>query len=236
MRHFSNTFPHRTMSFLSSLETISQKCAGAQARVRCLRHIQRLYTHAANGRGRRWVCLAVSGWLVIPVACNSPLKVRRDAGQSTDAGAGGASPDNLLPSMDARTPSDLAPADGLPAPFAELPGHTYKIAAINTAPDASARSWNWPCQPHDANATYDLIFSDDGAQVHIVRTDPVQEETMDGVLSEQSESQLVYAIDNHWAGAELAVRIDNDTLVAQLAVFGSGLPVVSCIESTMVSG
>jgi hypothetical protein len=53
------------------------------------------------------------------------------------------------------------------------------------------------------------------------------------VLSEQTESLLVYTIDNNWAGAELAVRIDNDRLVAQLAVFGSGLPVVDCIESPM---
>ena len=156
---------------------------------------------------------------------------------TTDAGMG---PDLGPPDL---AQADLAPTDlgamadratdALPAPFIEIPGHTYQIAASNTAPDASARSWNWPCTPHDASATYDLVFAADGSTVHIVRTDPVQEETMDGDLSEASDSQLVYTIDNHWAGAELVVRIDNDTLVAQLAIFGSGLPVVSCIESPM---
>jgi hypothetical protein len=162
---------------------------------------------------------------------------------------------DYLPPMDAGigpdlapvdlAPPDLAPADlviagecspdALPSPFADLPGHTYQIAASNTAPDASARSWKSPCTPHDVNATYDLIFSADGTCVHIVRTDPVQEETMDGVLGEASGSQLVYAIDNHWAGAELVVRVDNGSFVAQLAVFGSGLPVVDCIESAMLA-
>ena len=150
-----------------------------------------------------------------------------------------------LPKLDAGVALDLPPPvdlpvsrdslpDGVPNAFADVPGRTFQIAASATAPDASARSWNWPCKPHDASATYNLSFSDDGTTVHIVRTDPVQEEMMDGTLSEQSDSQLVYAIDNHWAGAELSVRRDNGVLTAQLAVFGSGLPVVSCIESPMM--
>jgi hypothetical protein len=164
-----------------------------------------------------------------------------DAGAQPDLAPADLVPPDLAPAdlvpPDLALP-DLAVAgerspDLLPGLFADLLGRTYQIAASNTPPDAGAHSWNWPCKPHDANATYDLSFSADGTQVHIVRTDPVQEEMMDGTLGEASESQLVYPIDNHWAGAELVVRNDNGTLVAQLAIFGSGLPVVSCIESPM---
>jgi hypothetical protein len=173
-------------------------------------------------------------------SADSEIVIDIDYLPSADAGLGPELAPADLGAMDA--PADLEQPDTsdrttdvLPGRFAELPGHTYEIAASNTAPDASARSWRWPCKPHDASATYDLSFSADGARVHIVRTDPVQEQVMDGVLSEQTESLLVYTIDNNWAGAELAVRIDNDRLVAQLAVFGSGLPVVDCIESPMTA-
>ena len=151
-----------------------------------------------------------------------------DAGTSPDLGPPDHAPTDLA------TPGERSP-DALPGPFADLPGHTFGIAASNTPPDASSNYFNWPCRSSDLNATYNLIFSDDGTKVHIVRTDPVQEETMDGVLSAQSDAQLVYSIDNHWAGAELVVRIDNGTHAAELAVFGSGVPVVMCIESPMTA-
>ncbi len=154
-----------------------------------------------------------------------------------------------LPLLDAGTSADVAPADlapeppdasghttdVLPPPFAEIPGHTYGIAASNTAPDASAWSWNWPCRPPDPNATYSLSFSADGSTVHVVRTDPVQEEMMDGTLSQSSDSQLVYKIDNHFLGAELIVRVEGGALAAELAAFGSGVPVIWCIESAMTA-
>jgi hypothetical protein len=40
-------------------------------------------------------------------------------------------------------------------------------------------------------------------------------------------------IDNSWAGAQLIVRREGTTLAAQLVVFGSGVPVVSCIDAPM---
>ena len=184
-----------------------------------------LYTHAAIWRLPRFACVLVLGWLVLPMACKTPLSVRKDAGTGLDL----PSPDLAL--ADLQAPSDPRP-DSFPDAFADVPGHTFQIAASATPPDASA-PFNSACKPSDPQAIYDLIFSADGTKVHIVRADPVQEVTMDGTLQPQSDAGLVYAIDNGWAGAELAIRRDNGILTAQLSVFGSGVPVVSCIESPM---
>jgi hypothetical protein len=56
------------------------------------------------------------------------------------------------------------------------------------------------------------------------------------VLARQSASSLLYSIDNGWAGAELAIGHENGVLTGQLVIFGSGLPVVACIESPMIPG
>jgi hypothetical protein len=139
-----------------------------------------------------------------------------------------------LGSPDAPTPDlltyDRGPDSALAA-FPELPGNTFAIAASATAPDAGTSGGD--CRPSDRNAAYTLQFSADGQKVHIVRTDPVQEVMMDGELRETVAGILVYVIDNRWAGAQLIVRREATTLVAQLVVFGSGVPVVSCIEAPM---
>ncbi len=146
-----------------------------------------------------------------------------------------------LPATDAgvsldSAPVDLAPAsdprpDTFPAAFADVPGGTYRISANATSPDASTGR-GYACRPSDNNAVYNLIFSDDGNAVRIVRVDPVQEQMLDGKLGEQSESGLVYSLDA-FAGGELRILDDNGSLTARLTIFGSGVPVIGCIESPM---
>lgn len=144
-----------------------------------------------------------------------------------------AGPADLGP-LDGRT-SDLLSydrgPDGVLAGFPEIPGTTFAIAASASAPDASASGS--ACRPSDMSAVYQLQFSADGQKVHIIRTDSVQEVMMDGVLTEPVAGSLVYEIDNNWAGAQLVVRRDGTTLAAQLVIFGSGVPVVSCIDAPM---
>jgi hypothetical protein len=69
--------------------------------------------------------------------------------------------------------------------------------------------------------------------VQITRTDPVQEPIVNGTLSSQSDTRLVYNLTNLFAGGQLTVEIVDGKLVAQYAVFGSGVSVVDCIQSTM---
>ena len=145
-----------------------------------------------------------------------------------DAGVADLSP------PDGRTPDiatyDLVP-DSVLAAFPEIPGSSFAIAAIATAADAGTSGG--ACRPSDRNATYALQFSADGQKVQIIRTDPVQEATMDGVFTKTAAGSLVYQIDNNWAGAQLIVRREGTALLAQLVVFGSGVPVVSCIDAPM---
>lgn len=147
-----------------------------------------------------------------------------DAGGADLGAADGPAPDRVTSGLG----SDAALAD-----FPEIPGNTFGIAASATPPDAGVRGDT--CRPSDKNATYALQFSADGQRVHIVRTDPVAEAMMDGILRKAAGGSLVYAIDNGWAGAELIVRREGTTLAAQLVVFGSGVPVVWCIDAPMTS-
>lgn len=115
--------------------------------------------------------------------------------------------------------------------FPEIPGHTFQVAAGNTAPDASA--WfGGACKAPNQTAAYSLTFSADGTKVHIVRTDPVQEATLDGTLVSQTDTRLRYTINTGLGGA-LVVWKESGTLVAQFELYGSGVPVVQCIQSPM---
>jgi hypothetical protein len=135
----------------------------------------------------------------------------------------------------ADTPSsDDSASDDLPSAFAGLPGHTFEIAAVNTPPDASVQGGT-ACRSADTSAHYALAFSSDLGQVQITRTDPVQEPIVNGTLSSQSDTRLVYNLTNLFAGGQLTVEIVDGNLVAQYVVFGSGVPVVNCIQSTMTS-
>ena len=90
------------------------------------------------------------------------------------------------------------------------------------------------CKSPSENATYNLTFSADGNKVHIVRVDLVQEETSDGNLASQADAVLRYTITTG-LGGELSVWKENGILVAQFALYGSGLPVVLCIQSPMTA-
>ena len=144
-----------------------------------------------------------------------------DAGAAPDLGA----PDLTAP--DLPRGSDSA-RDGFLAPFADLPGHTFEITAATTVRDAG-----FLCPRPDPAAVYHLTFSDDGATVTIIRQDPVQEQIMRGSLQPGSGSTLTYDLEARPAGGELVVRSENGGLTAYLALFGSGLPIIWCIESPM---
>jgi len=147
-----------------------------------------------------------------------------------------------LPASDGGTGEDLAavdlavapdhPADAVLPGFPEIPGRTFAIAADATPPDAMA-AFGSACRPSDRSARYELRFSADGRSVSIVRTDPVQEQVLTGTLSQQVDSRLVYEIDNAFAGGELVVWRDNGALIGRLSLFGSGVPVIWCIEAPM---
>jgi hypothetical protein len=61
----------------------------------------------------------------------------------------------------------------------------------------------------------------------------VQAAIIEGTLTERSDASLTYNLTNLFAGGELQVRSDNGARVAKLVIFGSGVPVVDCIESPM---
>ena len=195
---------------------------------------KRLCTRSAIGCGRPLAILATV--LVLPLACRSPLGVRGDTGNGTDAALLGLDAGVKLDAV----PVDLAatrdtPPDGIPGAFAGLPGHSFEIVASATPPDASAR-WDEPCRNNSPDTIYDMTFSEDGRKVHLTGSNVIifgKHATMDGLLTSASDSTLVYSIDDGWAGAELVVRNDGATLVGQLSIFGSGVPVVFCMQSPM---
>jgi hypothetical protein len=160
---------------------------------------------------------------------------------TTDAGP---SPDAPPPDASAGEPVADAPADAgptsprdatsepMPVTLADLAGHTYRISASTSLPDASAGGRS--CATSNPGAVYELSFSADGAKVSIVRVDGPEEQILNGSLRQPaSPSRLTYTIDNAFAGGELSVRADGSTFIALLVLYGSGVPVLWCIESPM---
>jgi hypothetical protein len=170
--------------------------------------------------------LAVSATFSVPYERNEVVL------DITSRPAADAGPAQDLATADLATTGDRPTDTALPG-FPEIPGQTFAIAAGATPPDASAR-FGSACRPADLAARYDLRFSTDGTMVSIVRTDPVQEAVLEGSLYEQFDTRLVYRIVNGFAG-ELVIWRDDGSLIAQLSRFGSGVPVIWCIESPMTS-
>ncbi len=173
--------------------------------------------------------------LLLHPACRSPLGVRGDIGNGTDAAPPGLDAAINLDAVVERAATRDTLTDGIPGAFAGLPGQSFEIVASATPPDASAR-WGEPCRNNSPDTIYDMTFSEDGRKVHLTSSNvtvPGKHATMDGLLTSASESTLVYSIDDGWAGAELVVRNDGAALVGQLSIFGSGVPVVFCMESPM---
>jgi hypothetical protein len=147
------------------------------------------------------------------------------------------------PTADAPTSSDSALADMSSArdansepsrvTLADLAGRTYQIAAIDTLPDASLGGR--ACGVSNPGAVYNLVFSADGSTVSIVRVDGPQEMILKGSLMQPpaSASRVDYNIDNAFAGGELSIRAEGSTFFALLVLYGSGVPVLWCIDSPM---
>jgi len=158
-----------------------------------------------------------------------------DAG-APDAPANKEAPDSN-PSLD--TPVDsLAPdtardlgSEAMSAVLSEVAGGTFKISASEALPDASLSGRS--CGTSNPGATYALTFSEDGTKVTIVRTDPVQEMILKGTLQASSSSTLTYNLDNAFAGGALSIRREGGNLIGELVLYGSGVPVLWCIESPM---
>ena len=138
---------------------------------------------------------------------------------------------DVLPSLDSPWGEDL-PLDGFPAVFAGLLGATFAIDSQATPPDASVASGN-ACSPPDPPAHYDLTFSPSGAQVQIARTTSVEEPMSTGTLTIAANEHLVYQVANTFAGGQLEIWMTDGVPTAQLVLYGSGVPVLWCIQSPM---
>ena len=149
-----------------------------------------------------------------------------DTGAAADAAASGdAVSTETLALRDAS--SDL-----LPAGFRDLPGYSFQILAGDTAPDAST-NWGEACVPPARDAVVTLSFSDDGSVVKIVPISAGGEPAVVGTLEEIKRENLRYSLEA-FAGGELFVFRDGiGRLVARVTLFGSGVPVVWCIEAPM---
>jgi hypothetical protein len=133
-------------------------------------------------------------------------------------------------SVDVR-PAKEAGTDLLPGPFADLPGQVFRIAANAANPDASLDGRS--CKPADDTEVYLITFADDGWSVSI-QPGILQEEPLLGTLKEETGTRLRYDIDA-FAGGELEIHPDGSGgLVARLAIFGSGVPVVLCMEAPLI--
>jgi hypothetical protein len=100
-------------------------------------------------------------------------------------------------------------------------------------PDASVDGRS--CKPGDGVATYELRFSSDGASVTIVSGILSQEPSLTGTRREQSATRSRYTLDNAFASGELVLWPDGSGgLVAGLTIFGSGVPVVFCLEAPAI--
>jgi hypothetical protein len=116
----------------------------------------------------------------------------------------------------------------LPVPFGEIAGGIFQILASATPADASAL-----CRSSDPNAVYNLYFSTDGSTVDIVHMSSVAERVIEGTLKGATESQLSYSLDFATGGELLIQRDSSGRLVARFTLYGSGLPIVLCIDSPM---
>ena len=91
------------------------------------------------------------------------------------------------------------------------------------------------CSGSNPGAIYDLIFSADATQVSIVRVDDPQAVTLTALLMQQPSlsSHIDYNIENAFAGGQLSIRAEGSTFIALLVLYGSGVPVIWCIDSPM---
>lgn len=168
-----------------------------------------------------------------------------DVTQLPDAGVDAGAPEvpsshvtfDSKPAMD--TPADSPLADSARdggsevAPFSpsDVAGRTFELSANDALPDASLTGRS--CMTSNPGAHYAVTFSKDGAKVTIERTDPIQEKILTGTLQPNSSSTLTYKIDNAFAGGTLRIRREGGDLIGQLVLYGSGVPVIWCIESPM---
>jgi hypothetical protein len=138
--------------------------------------------------------------------------------------------DTSTDSSPADSTRDLA-AETVRTLLADVAGRTFQIAADETIPDAGL--YGRTCGNSNPGAVYRLGFAAEGAKVTIVRTDDTQEVILTGNLKTTSSSSLSYDLAPTFAGGTLSLRRDGDGLIGQLAILGSGVPVIWCIESPM---
>jgi hypothetical protein len=166
-----------------------------------------------------------------------------DVTELPDAGADAGAPETRarreFPDSAIDTPADSSPADTArdrgsevaPASLAEVAGRTFGLSANDALPDAGL--YGRSCATSNPGANYAVTFSSDGAKVTIRRTDPIQEVVLTGTLQTGSSSNLAYNIDNAFAGGSLQIRREGGDLIGELAIYGSGAPVIWCIQSPM---
>jgi hypothetical protein len=117
------------------------------------------------------------------------------------------------------------------AALSDLAGRTYQIAASESLPDASL--YGRSCGAGNPGAVYRLQFSDDGIRVTIERTDGPEEALLTGTVRTDSSAVLIYDLPPTFAGGLLTISREDGNLIGQLAILGSGVPVIWCVEAPM---
>jgi hypothetical protein len=160
-----------------------------------------------------------------------------DAATAADAPSREAIPADAGRAPDSSSADGTIPRDASSEPprltLGDLAGRTYRIAANDTPADAGFGGR--ACGSSNLGAIYDIEFSADAKKASIVRMDGPEEIILVASLWEASStSSLVYRIDNAFAGGELSIRAEGSTLIALLVLYGSGVPVIWCIDSPMI--
>jgi hypothetical protein len=108
-----------------------------------------------------------------------------------------------------------------------LPGGTFEISASRSEPIDST------CSPPDPAAVYSLTFSADGTTVSAVRRDQPDEVVLNGTRVESTDTRVRYGIDDGWTGGDLVVELVSGIVVAELVMYGSGVPIIWCIRAPL---
>jgi hypothetical protein len=160
----------------------------------------------------------------------------QDAG-STDTPASNEITDGKLAADTPADPSradtarDLA-SDVARAALSDVAGRAFKLSANEALPDAGLDGRS--CSTSNPGAVYRLSFSADGTTVTIERTDGPQEAMLTGTLRTTPSAGLSYDLKPTFAGGSLVIQRYGGDLIGQLAILGSGVPVIWCIESPMM--
>lgn len=131
-----------------------------------------------------------------------------------------------LPAGDAAFPDPRTP-DVRPTLPDSLIGRTFTISANTPAPTSSAN-----CISRGGAESLSLAFGNDISTVTLTWSDATPT-VMHGTLGPESD-KVSYHIDDAFAGGLLTFEWDQGVAVAQVTIYGSGVPVITCVRAPLV--